>query len=441
MNDAATTGNGGGASSPPPAGRVILLKVGWAALACAVLVALLFIYDAAFSRVGGRLAIFSQGLGAPAMAVKLCLVSVAAAWLVPARWRRPTLLAISVAAYPLLMEWQAALVLLGFAILVVSLARLPIKARYQLGLALGAWAALIGVRAYWWQQPWMLRPLYTLPVVALCYSTIYLIVERARATPPKKTVLDDLFYLLFLPRLIVPFLQPISRDYFYENEHHKLDLDRLLRALALGLYTAVLILAAGRLLFALSKEPGTAEAFVLTYLLHYCRAVTVIFLAVTLIRLHGFDISSGFRTPFVARSFSEFFRRWNHYVRDAVLNLFLFPLVGYLRRWMPRKAATIVSAYVAIFIGSYVMNDLLVIAATSFDPIDAAATEFAGGQRLALLASYWSAIILPRALFPTKRRKAKEGWPTMIRQNLIFLVLYFGAIAAVWQFGNRLSIQ
>jgi hypothetical protein len=66
--------------------------------------------------------------------------------------------------------------------------------------------------------------------------------------------------------------------------------------------------------------------------------------------LLGFGVPSGFRRPFLSRSFVEFWQRWNHYYRDAALVLFFYPAQGFLRRRLPPRA-TLVAAVLAAFAG------------------------------------------------------------------------------------------
>jgi hypothetical protein len=164
------------------------------------------------------------------------------------------------------------------------------------------------------------------------------------------------------------------------------------------------------------------------YLAFYARVAHQIFLAVAVFRLLGFDLSSGYRRPFLSHSFSELFRRFNHYVRDAVVSLFYFPLIGHLRGRMSARAAAIVASYVAIFVGSFVLNDLLVPVAVSIDPVEAAAYH-ANLVHVASLLLYWTLIILPSAGVAPGRRAPpadrRRRWLQIAAVNVVFFGIWW----------------
>jgi len=69
------------------------------------------------------------------------------------------------------------------------------------------------------------------------------------------------------------------------------------------------------------------------------------------LRLAGFELGSGFRRPFAATSFVEFWRGWNHYFRDAAMALFYYPALGALRhrlRPAPAQALAVLFSFAAL---------------------------------------------------------------------------------------------
>jgi len=147
---------------------------------------------------------------------------------------------------------------------------------------------------------------------------------------------------------------------------------------------------------------------------------------VALFRLLGFDLASGFRAPFLAGSFSEFFRRYNHYVRDAVMSLFYFPLQGTLRRSLHRRATLILSSFGSIFIGSYLLNDFLVPVVTAVHT-RAALRSATAPAHLAVLGVYWSLIVVPPLLTLPRRRDGRPYLPRIVKIvifNAIFLLIW-----------------
>jgi hypothetical protein len=256
--------------------------------------------------------------------------------------------------------------------------------------------------------------------VGLVYSALYLLVEHRRAAPSRFSFWDDLLYLTALPRLVMPFFQPISPA-SVKSTAGDMDLRRFRRAVGLGLYGAGLLVFVG-LSRGMRRFDDVNLQAAREFPVYYAAAAGHIFVAVAAFRSLGMDLPSGFRWPFLSRSFAEFFRRWNHYVRDAVLSLFYFPLIGTLRRWLPRRAAEVLAPYLAIFLGSFVLNDALAPVVTSADPLGAL-RRVASPLHLGALFVYWSAIVLPRTLWHRGRTLPQSGWRRWLA-TAIFLLLY-----------------
>jgi hypothetical protein len=207
------------------------------------------------------------------------------------------------------------------------------------------------------------------------------------------------------------------------------------RGAGLGAWGALSALAAWRLVRTIEhvSEPSV-HAFVhhrliveiLRFVGGYARLTYTIFLAIAVFRLLGYELPSGYRRPFLSRSFGEFFRRFNHYVRDAVLSLFYFPTLGHLRNHAPARVATIASAYVSILIGSFLMHDLLVPFATTLEPAGTAAF-YLDPVRVGGMLALWTLIVVPHAGIAPRRQPAMSRTRAVL-QLIAFNVIYF----AIW---------
>src|SRR4029453_6377028 len=152
------------------------------------------------------------------------------------------------------------------------------------------------------------------------------------------------------------------------------------------------------------------------FLAAYAHITYTIFLAIAVYRLLGYELPSGFRRPFLSRSFGEFFRSFNHYVRDAVLSLLYFPMLGHLRHHARPRLATIGAAYTSILIGSFLLHDLLVPVAISVQPATVLAFHL-DPVRIASLLALWTLIIVPGAGIAPRRR------PAMSRLRIVASVI------------------
>lgn len=345
----------------------------------------------------------------------------------PAARRRLILLAASLIAAPLVLgPW--AILLVGYAAAVIAVARAPIALGARLAIAVVAWAALPIARWGWFDGETQLATI-ALAIIwtGLLYSALYLLIEREREEPERRpSAIDDGFYLLALPRLVAPFFQPISPRQLARGERPRMPARLVWRGAGLAAYAAV----SAALGWTLPEMARTVDSWPLATGLRfvglYARLTYTIFTAVAIFRLLGFSLPSGFRAPFLSRSFAEFFRRYNHYVRGAVLSLFYYPLLGRLRRSMPPRAASIVSAYAAILVGSFLLHDLLVPVSLAIEPSSIIGHHL-DPVRVGALLALWTLIILPNAGI-APRRLPPRPLARVILSIAAFNVVYF----AIW---------
>lgn len=367
---------------------------------------------------------------APGRLVAYGLVAAAAfcCALAPAAWRRAILLGAALIAAPVVLRaWSV--VWFGYVAAVIAVARAAIPVVARLGVALAAWAAVPVARVVWLDGSAQAETiLLSLVWAGQLYAACYLVVEREREPPEQRSsVVADAFYLLALPRLVVPFFQPISPRRLARCERPQMPVRMIRRGAGLAAY------AAGVAVFAWTIGPLARQielrpvAIAVRFCVLYAHATYTIFLAVAMFRLLGFHLPSGFRTPFLSRSFAEFFRRFNYYVRDAVLSLFYFPLLGRLRHSLPPRAATIVSAYVAIVMGSFLLHDILVPMATTIDP-GSTIGYYLDPVRVLGFVTLWTLIIIPTVGFGPRRAAPRSRVRTILAIaafNLVYFALWY----------------
>jgi hypothetical protein len=354
----------------------------------------------------------------------------------PPAWRQLVLVAATAVAAPFALGWWS-LALAAYIAAVIAIARASLLVASKLALAVAAWLTVPVLRMCALDADAQADTIVLAMVWAgQLYSAFYVIVEREREAPERRpSVVFDVFYLAALPRIAVPYFQPISPSLIAARERPRMPWRVVARGAGLGAWGAVSAVAAWQLVQTVrTVDHPTVHAIVhqrlvfelLRFIAGYAHLTYTIFLAVAVYRLLGFELPSGFRWPFLSRSFGEFFRSFNHYVRDAVLSLFYFPMLGHLRHHARPRIASIGAAYTSIVIGSFLLHDVLVPLAISVEP--AATTAFyLDPVRVASLLALWTLIIVPNAGIAPRRLPPRPLiW---VSASVIMVnVLYF----AIW---------
>lgn len=369
--------------------------------------------------------------GHPYVVFCLCAASVVIHPLVSRKRWHDVFLAVSLAACALQLGTDA-FAAVGYALIVVLLARLRGPVLPRALLALGIWAAASLPKLGMDPQHFRHHLPFYIYWVGIPFAAVYLIVERARGALDDVSWRDECLYLLALPRFYVGVYQPISPAKFFASEETGPSIRRAWAALALGAYGAGLEFLRLHMVFVTQHKPGShiprgvvqvewlipANNALYAYILN----ASCIFIAVALFRAFGFNLGSGFRWPLAARSFAEFFRRWNYYIYDAVMSLFFFPLVGRFRRWMPLALAAILGAYLAILLGSFGLTNVLAPFALAKDPFHTVA-ELVAPQHIFFYALYWSGIILPQLGRFGFQGSAPPSRTRRVFQHVLFVAL------------------
>ena len=359
------------------------------------------------------------------------IVAAAIASALAPKHRRPILAIAGVAGLACaLHEWSLALLGYAAAAIAIVRVRLPILPRF--GLAFVAWATVPALRMLVLDGEGQADTILLAQVwIGMLCSALYLVIERARALPGEQTSLrDDAFYLLAPPRIALPFFQPISAREVILAERPAFPRKLLARGAALAGYGLALALIAHQV-EAHTMHHGKLLYHVGRFAAWYARAAHAIILAIAAFRLLGYNLPPGFRYPFASRSFAELFRRFNHYVRDAVVNLFYLPVLGHLRLRLPRRAASILSAYIGIFVGSLLLQDLLIPSAITLDPL-ATSRSLLRPRRIIPMIALWSLIVLPNAGIAPRRRPDQPRWRIALQ-----IVLVAGVFIGLWYVENE----
>jgi hypothetical protein len=366
----------------------------------------------------------------------IAVVAAVVAACAPLPWRRWVLIAATAVAAPFALGWWS-LALAAYLAAVIAIARAPLSVASKLAVALAAWLTVPLLRMCVLDADAQADTIVLAMVWAgQLYSAFYLIVEREREPPERRpSVVLDAFYLAALPRIVVPYFQPISPSLIAARERPRMPWRVVARGAGLGAWGLVSAVAAWRLVGTIRAiDDPTVHAIVhqrlvlelLRFIAGYAHLTYTIFLAVAVYRLLGFELPSGFRRPFLSQSFGEFFRSFNHYVRDAVLSLLYFPMLGHLRHHARPRIASIGAAYTSIVIGSFLLHDLLVPLAVSVAPVTTLAF-YLDPVRVASLLALWTLIIVPNAGIAARRRPPRSRSrvvASVIAVNVLYFVIW-----------------
>jgi hypothetical protein len=376
----------------------------------------------------------------------LCFLGIAARhWCAQAE-HRLVLLSLSLIGLGLWAGWDCVgIFAFAAAVIALSRSRLPVALRVA-GVCI-LWCAAI-VPKFFLERARVMEhlPLYVY-WTGIPFSALYLVVERARGVLKDATWKDDALYLLALPRFVSPFIQAIPASTFLRSQAPSPASDPKLALRGAGLlcYGVVLWVVMAKVPYIPPAPPGVPAHLAPemrgfhNIVFVYAVNASAIFCAVGLFRLMGFDLPSGFRWPLLSQSFADFYRRFNHYVYETVKSLFMFPLIGRLRTFLPPVLAALTAAYLSIFAGSYCFSVLLVPLALDPSPQNVLRNAFQPKQLL-LFFVMWSLIILPQFLPQLLARRSVSAAPTRAGRALRHL-LFLSTLAALGWAANVLRVH
>ena len=365
----------------------------------------------------------------PEVLAMLCLAGIAARPYLSETGFRRALLGLSLVGCAVQLGWDA-LGVLAFSGLVLGLSRLGGPVLLRVLCALAVWTAALLPKYDLSFQQFAEHIAFYVFWAGAAFSAIYLIVERSRGALERSSWLEDVTYLIALPRLLMPFFQPLSPSMFWASQRRGVDPKLALRGLGLGVLGIVLFFVMRRMPYIQPPRPDAVQAAhsvpellipAHNLVFIYASNASAIFCAIGLFRLLGFDMGSGFRYPLASRSFAEFFRRWNYYIYEEVKSLFFFPLMARLRQWLPERLAAVVASYVAIFLGTFGLNAVVVPASLNADPLISLSRTFTL-EYIGFHALYWTGIVLPQ-LLPWRPSAAPPSLPRRVFQHALFIVL------------------
>lgn len=353
--------------------------------------------------------------------------------LLPAHFRIPFFLLLSLAVYGLVIGPVNTLIVLGIGAVLILLAHLPTHYRLRVLLILIAAVVLALFRSEILPSGWGAS---LLPIVGSIFMfRLILYLYESRQTPPPSTIWQKLSYFFLLPNVLFP-LFPIV-DYktylrtYYDgkaNDIYQKGINWMLRGV-----THLLIYKIVYYYFSPSPREVVNVNSLLVYLLSNYSLLFRIsgqsYLIIGMLALFGFDLPPIFNKYFLASGFSDFWRRINIYWKDFVMKTFYYP-VYFLFKRMGMTIATVLTLSMVFFM-TWVLHSYQWFWIKGTFPVTLTDGLFWG---------IFGVLIVINSLMQAKRKKRAalgvKAWslPHAMKQSvkIVSMFTFMGALWSLW---------
>lgn len=271
-------------------------------------------------------------------------------YLLPARFRLPYFLFLSLAGLAGILGLINSVWLLAIGLGLIGLAHLPVSYGLRALILLSAGVFLGVVRGGWIEASWMeviwpiLASMFMFRMIVYLYDLKY-----GKAKP---TLASTLSYFFLLPNVVFPFFPIIDyatfRRTYYDVEQHTIyqkGLGWMVRGIIhLLLYRYI------NYYVMLAPQDVTSAAELVRYLIAnfglYVRISGQFHFIVGLMHLFGFNLPETHHLYFLASSFTDMWRRINIYWKDFMLKVFYYPVYFRIRQWGPTISMVLATAIV-----------------------------------------------------------------------------------------------
>jgi hypothetical protein len=273
-------------------------------------------------------------------------------YLLPARYRLPYFLLLSLAALVGILGLTNSVWLLAIGLSLVGLAHIPVRHGIRVLLLLAAGVLLAVIRAGWIEAS---RLAVIWPVLASMFMfRLIVYMYDLRHGKAKPTLASTLAYFFVLPNVVFPFFPIVDygtfRRTYYDDEQHAIyqkGLQWMLRGtvhLLLYRYLNYYVM--------LSPQEVTNAAELVRYLVAnfalYVRISGQFHLIIGLLHLFGFNLPETHHLYFLASSFTDIWRRINIYWKDFMLKVFYYPVYFRIRQWGPTTSLVVATTIVFV---------------------------------------------------------------------------------------------
>ena len=271
-------------------------------------------------------------------------------YFLPSHYRLSFFLLLSLAAVVGILGFLNGIWLIGIGLGLIGICHLPIPYNTRVGILLVAGAALVTLRAGWFQASWLdviwpvLASMFMFRLIIYMYD-----LKHGKATP---TLTSTLSYFFLLPNIVFPFFPVVDystfrRTYYNEEQHqiYQRGLQWILRGVVqLILYRYInyyLMIAPGDVTNTLELVRYLISNFGL-----YLRISGQFHVIIGILHLFGFNLPETHHLYFMASSFTDLWRRINIYWKDFMLKVFYYPTFFRIRHWGANSSLIFATAFV-----------------------------------------------------------------------------------------------
>jgi len=280
----------------------------------------------------------------------------------PMRFRMPFFLVLSFAAFGLLWQWPA-LVIVGIGFGLIGICHLPVGLWARVALLVGVGAALASLRAGIGplaQSMWISTIMPVLGSIFMFRLIIYLYELQHEKTPA--TIWERLSYFFLLPNACFLFFPVIDYQRF-RRTYYDTDAASIYQKGVFWMLRGMTHLLLYRILYYHIVPSPTQVVdlwtFVLfafgTYLL-YLKVSGLFHIIIGTLGLFGFNLPETYHRYLLASSVNDLWRRNNIYWKDLMMKVFYYPVFIRLRRRGLGMALAIALASVIVFVVTWALH-------------------------------------------------------------------------------------
>ncbi len=276
----------------------------------------------------------------------------------PAQFKLPFFLLVSVAAIWLVMGVVSGAWLIGIGLLLIGITHLPIRFSFRVVVIVIISGMLAYFRVYREDAPWPDAMLPILGAIFMFRLIVYL--YDMKHDNPQVSVWHKLSYFFLLPNVCFPLFPVVDYKTFCRTYYDR-DAFHIYQKGVQWIFRGVVHLILYRLVYYhLTLSPvhvadvGTLMQFIVSNFLLYLRISGQFHLIVGILCLFGFNLPETHHLYYLSSSFNDYWRRINIYWKDFMMKIVYYPMFFKLRKW--GTTTGIVLATVLVFFTTWILH-------------------------------------------------------------------------------------